>query len=161
MIANRLVLDTNVCLDLFVFQDARWSRLHTALETGSTEAFTRADCRAEWLLVLQYPRFSLDAKQISDCVAAFDRYITCLPIRDGGAGAGMKADSGGSALPRCSDTDDQKFLETMQDSDAAVLITKDKALLKLAGKCRRAGLFDIVTPQTWIAQISSLTASTY
>ncbi|MGV3656140.1 MAG: PIN domain-containing protein, partial [Noviherbaspirillum sp.] len=52
-------------------------------------------------------------------------------------------------LPQCRDKDDQKFLELARDAGAAALITKDKALLKLAGKARRAGLFAILTPQAW------------
>ncbi|HEU4777610.1 MAG TPA: PIN domain-containing protein, partial [Telluria sp.] len=43
--AQRIVLDTNVCLDLFVFRDPRWSDLLAALESGAVEAVTRADCR--------------------------------------------------------------------------------------------------------------------
>lgn len=52
-------------------------------------------------------------------------------------------------LPVCRDPDDQKFLELARDAAAKTLITKDKALLKLAGKCVRAGLFHILTPEKW------------
>ena len=44
--AKRIVLDTNVCLDLFVFKDPRWDGLLAALESGAVEAITRADCLA-------------------------------------------------------------------------------------------------------------------
>jgi predicted nucleic acid-binding protein len=43
--AKRIVLDTNVCLDLFVFNDPRWAALLAAIESGEVEAVTRADCR--------------------------------------------------------------------------------------------------------------------
>jgi predicted nucleic acid-binding protein len=56
----------------------------------------------------------------------------------------------GVRLPVCSDKADQKFLELARDAGAEVLITKDKALLKLARRrprpacsrscCRKAGL---------------------
>ena len=55
-------------------------------------------------------------------------------------------------LPLCKDTDDQKFLELARDAGAETLITKDKALLKLAKKTRRAGLFSILPPEAWLAQ---------
>jgi len=42
--APRIVLDTNVCLDLFVFRDPRWNALLTALNNGDIEAVTREDC---------------------------------------------------------------------------------------------------------------------
>jgi predicted nucleic acid-binding protein len=40
----------------------------------------------------------------------------------------------GVRLPVCTDKDDQKFLELARDANATILITKDKALLKLARK---------------------------
>ena len=60
------------------------------------------------------------------------------------AGSGL-----GPLLPICTDADDQKFLELARDAEAEVLITKDKALLKLAKRTARAGLFRIMTPQEW------------
>jgi hypothetical protein len=39
-----------------------------------------------------------------------------------------------------------------------MLITKDKALLKLARKTLKAGLFQTVTPEAWVA-IESISAS--
>jgi putative PIN family toxin of toxin-antitoxin system len=149
MIPNRIVLDTNVCLDLFVFDDPRWSVLVDALQSGALQAVTRADCRTEWLLVLAYPQFGLDAVRQADCSARYDRLITCL-APDAEA-MQVHAARKAVALPRCRDTDDQKFLETARDAGAATLLTKDKALLKLAGRCRRAGLFDILLPGAWVA----------
>ncbi len=52
MIPKRIVIDTNVCLDLFVFRDARWAALLAALRDGTLQAVTRADCRDEWQIVL-------------------------------------------------------------------------------------------------------------
>lgn len=148
MFANRLVLDTNVCLDLFVFRDARWASLHAALAAGTVVAFTRADCRAEWLLVLHYKHLALDSRRIADCITEFDAMISAMPIP---AESDKHAFAGLAPLPQCSDPHDQKFLEATRDSGAAMLITKDKALLKLANKCRRLGLFQILKPEAWIA----------
>lgn len=145
MIPNRLVLDTNVCLDLFVFRDPRWAALDAALQAGTVEAVTRSDCRTEWLMVLEYARFFLRPEQRAACIGRFDAVITLLP--DVPAPAALATAI--APLPRCTDQDDQKFLEIARDARAAVLITKDKALLKLAGKCRRAGLFAIVKPDAW------------
>jgi putative PIN family toxin of toxin-antitoxin system len=141
MIPNRIVIDTNVCLDLFVFRDPRWDALLAALNDGSVEAVTRADCRMEWLIVLGYAHLQLDSAARARCGAEFDRLIMCLP---------PLADVEPVKLPICRDPDDQKFLELARDAQAAILITKDKALLKLAGKTRRAGLFLILPPQSWV-----------
>ena len=137
----RIVLDTNVCLDLFVFHDPRWSGLLAALESGAVHALTRADCRAEYHAVLGYSHLPLDAAGRERSAARFDALIALVapdakPIR----------------LAVCSDRDDQKFLELARDANVAVLITKDKALLKLARKMAQAGLFRIMTPEAWSAQ---------
>jgi putative PIN family toxin of toxin-antitoxin system len=144
MIPGRVVIDTNVCLDLFVFRDARWARLLDAMQQRRVHAVTRADCRTEWLLVLDYPHLPLDPESRARAMQEFDRMITCIaPEPD----ASIK-------LPVCKDPDDQKFLELAHHSGAQTLITKDKALLKLARKTARSGLFAIVTPEAWVAAAS-------
>ncbi|MDB5840953.1 MAG: putative toxin-antitoxin system toxin component, family [Herminiimonas sp.] len=139
MIPNRIVLDTNVCLDLFVFRDPRWAALLAALKDGTVEAVTRADCRNEWLIVLGYPHLPLDSESRELAEAEFDQLIRMIE----------PAAPSAVPLPVCSDTDDQKFLELARDACAAGLITKDKALLKLARKTAKAGLFRITPPEAW------------
>ncbi len=63
------------------------------------------------------------------------------------------AATGAAPLPVCSDRDDQKFLELARDAQAAVLVTKDKALLKLARRTAKAGMFRILTPQAWLMEL--------
>ena len=153
MIPKRIVLDTNVCLDLFVFCDPRWQILLAALRDGSVEAVTRDDCRKEWQIVLGYAHLKLDVDAQQHCTDQFDKLIHCLPVHAPLASV--------SPLPQCRDRDDQKFLELARDAGASVLITKDKALLKLAGKTRRAGLFSILLPQQWQQEVSKEMAVIY
>lgn len=137
--AKPIVIDTNVCLDLFVFHDPRWTPLLAALEGGALEAVTRADCRSEYLAVLHYPHLPVDDASRPQAAARFDALIKVVapevkPIQ----------------LPVCSDRDDQKFLELARDAGAGILITKDKALLKLGRKTAQAGLFRIMLPEAWV-----------
>ena len=138
---ERIVLDTNVCLDLFVFRDPRWQSLLQAMQQGSVQAVTRADCRMEWTLVLAYTKLKLDAAAQEQIKAEFDTLVTLLdpPLPENAI-----------KLPVCRDSDDQKFLELAYAANAAILISKDKALLKLARKTERAGLFRIMTPERWV-----------
>lgn len=147
MIPKRLVIDTNVCLDLFVFRDPRWAPLLAALEAREVHAVTRADCRTEWQIVLGYAHLPLDELSRSRSASEFDTLIECIS----GCVAHAETDAAPADLPKCKDPDDQKFLELARDAQAAVLITKDKALLKLARKTARAGLFAIMTPEHWVA----------
>lgn len=135
---KRIVLDTNVCLDLFVFHDPRWAGLLAALESGAVEAVTRADCRREYQIVLHYPHLPLDEASRAVSAARFDALIKVVEP----AVSGIR-------LPVCSDKDDQKFLELARDAKADILITKDKALLKLGRKTAKAGMFQIMVPEAW------------
>ncbi|ABR90531.1 Uncharacterized conserved protein [Janthinobacterium sp. Marseille] len=143
---QRIVLDTNVCLDLFVFRDPRWAQLLAAMQNGQVEALTRDDCRKEWSIVLAYPHLKLDEAARVQVSAEFDALIRCHPI--------PATDEAAPRLPVCKDKDDQKFLELSRDVKADVLITKDKALLKLARKTRRDGLFEIMTPEAWTTSLA-------
>lgn len=138
--AQPIVIDTNVCLDLFVFHDPRWDGLLRALEGGGVHAVTRADCRDEYLAVLRYPHLPLDDERRAIAAQRFDALVEVVA-----------PDSKPIRLPVCSDRDDQKFLELARDAGAAVLITKDKALLKLGRKTVQGGLFRIMLPEAWVA----------
>jgi len=135
---KRIVIDTNVCLDLFVFQDPRWAALLEAIENGAVEAITRADCRAEYLFVLNYPHLPLTDETRPLSAARFDQLIKVVAPPESGV-----------RLPVCTDKDDQKFLELARDANADVLITKDKALLKLAKRLAKAGMFKVMQPEKW------------
>lgn len=135
---KRIVLDTNVCLDLFVFHDPRWAGLLAAIESGAVEAITREDCRAEYLVVLHYKHLPLDETSRPLSAARFDALIKVVAPAESGV-----------RLPVCSDRDDQKFLELARDAGADMLITKDKALLKLARRLSKAGMFRVIVPEAW------------
>ena len=134
-----IVLDTNVCLDLFVFHDPRWAPLLAALEAGTVQAVTRADCRDEYLAVLHYRHLPLDESSRPRAQERFDALIRVVA-----------PESRAIRLPVCTDRDDQKFLEVARDIGAGILVTKDKALLKLARRTAREGLFRIMLPEAWV-----------
>lgn len=136
----RIVLDTNVVLDLLHFRDPAVAAIDAALRVGRVQAVTNAACLEELRRVLAYPEFSLDP---AARVALFERYRQ-FALLYGGQESG--ADGAITALPRCTDPDDQKFLELARQCGAACLISKDKALLRLARRMARSGGFAIVAP---------------
>ncbi|HEY5851313.1 MAG TPA: putative toxin-antitoxin system toxin component, PIN family [Lysobacter sp.] len=137
----RIVLDTNVCLDLFVFDDPRVAALRSALAAGDVLAVTDDECRDEWLRVLAYPQLRLDEAARSAAIATFDAQVQRLPL--------PAATVPDGALPRCADPDDQKFLRLAFASGARWLLSRDDALLVLARRTRRDGLFDVLLPEAW------------
>jgi putative PIN family toxin of toxin-antitoxin system len=137
----RVVLDTNVCLDLFLFRDAACAPLAGALADGRVQAVADAACREEWLRVLHYPSVPIRPEQRAELRERFDAAMLALPER--------AVPSDLPPLPTCRDPDDQKFLELAQASGAQWLISKDRDLLKLARRTRKAGLFLILKPEQW------------
>jgi putative PIN family toxin of toxin-antitoxin system len=138
----RVVLDTNVCLDIFLFHDAQSAALHVAMREGRIQAVTRADCRAEWLRVLRYPQVPVSAEARPGIELAFDALVHCLPDE-------LATPAPDVRLPRCADPDDQMFLELAQAAGARWLVSKDNELLRLAPRYAREGLFWIGLPQAW------------
>lgn len=140
----RVVIDTNVCLDLLVFEDPATQPLLDALHAGAMVAATCGDCRGEWHRVLRYPRLGLSETDGARLEKAYDALFINDLMSD--VYASVHADR----VPRCADPDDQKFLELAWKSGAACLITRDKALLRLDRASRRRGLCAISTPAAWL-----------
>ncbi|MCX7148403.1 MAG: putative toxin-antitoxin system toxin component, PIN family [Rhodocyclales bacterium] len=136
---RRVVLDTNVLVSLYVFADSRFAPLRGRIESGAWQAITNDACFNEFRRVLGYPMFGLSGEQQQNMLDAYSANVTRL---DGLPQTAIVD------LPRCSDRDDQKFLELARDSAADWLVTADKALLRLARRDRLRGLFRILTPET-------------
>ena len=135
----RFVPDTNVCLDLFVFDDPQCASLFAAARAGEIELVTRADCRDEWLAVLAYSQLKLDEVRRTVAAEMFDAHVRKMPL----------SALGDVKLPRCRDRDDQKFLELAYQAGAVALLTRDDELLRLARRAKRDGLFAILPPTAW------------
>ena len=135
----RIVLDTNVCLDLFVFGDPAVAVLREALACGAVIGMTSDACRSEWERVLAYPVLRLDEAARA---ARLVEYDAAMRMADNACPPHV-------ALPRCADPDDQKFLELAAACGARWLLSRDDALLKLARRAKRDGLFEILAPKAW------------
>jgi len=160
---NKVVLDTNVVFDLLHFDDAVARPLRHALEDGRLRCVATDATLEEWRRVLSYPEFAMDAAQQA---ALFDRYqslsllveaidaATGLPHQGTPIHCGLKSVWG--RMPRCSDPDDQKFLELAAASHAQGLVSKDRALLKLRRRC--APLFRVMTPAEAVRWLDTVSA---
>jgi len=141
-----VVLDTQVWLDWLLFSDPRCAALDEAFLQRRLRFITRVDCREEWRRVLAYPALALDADRQHALLAEHDRRTELL-------GESVPAPD---ALPRCRDRDDQKFLELASQAGAALLVSRDKALLALDRRLRRRGLYPVLPPQQvgdWLAAL--------
>lgn len=132
------VLDTNVVLDLWLFDDPRAAALRAALQGGQVQALLTAATLAELAAVLQRP-FTRDWPRTPETVQA--ALAAC--------GRTVAAPLPRAPLPpRCSDADDQKFVDLAWCTRAAWLFSRDRAVLKLARAARAHGLC-IAPPEAW------------
>ena len=128
----RLVLDTNVVLDLLHFADATVTPIRLAIESGNAQCYASQTTLNELSRVLTYPAFRLDEPVQAALRARYQLWV-----------GEPQAVTISARLPRCIDPDDQMFLELAASCQADILISKDKALLALK---RQAAGFKILTP---------------
>jgi putative PIN family toxin of toxin-antitoxin system len=142
------VIDTNAWLDLFVFRDPQAQPLALALQQRQVRVVRSGRTDAELQAVLLRPVF---AARCDDAAReALLNHWTAIATD-------TLAESIRPSPLSCRDRDDQKFLDLAFSTDAAWLFTKDRALLDLARKARRAGLL-ILAPAMFAATRSSARA---
>lgn len=133
-----LVLDTNTVLDLWLFEDPAAQPLHAALSEGRVRWIATDRMRDELHGVLRRPRMGRwQLSALSErTLAAADRWMALrpAPVNPG--------------APRCRDAADQPFIDLAWSAGAKWLLTRDKALLKLARAARPHGLW-IGPPAAW------------
>ncbi len=126
----KVVLDTNVLLDLWLFDDPRFDGLGAQLLDGTVVWLTTPEMREEFRRVLDYPHLALRRAQCGlsadDLLAHFDRHAAvCEPAP--------------KAPYVCKDPDDQKFID-LAVAHGAVLYSKDKYVLALKNRLARLGI---------------------
>jgi putative PIN family toxin of toxin-antitoxin system len=136
-----LVLDTNVVLDWIAFNDARVQPIVDAIERGTLRTATSGVCLQELRRALGYAQVKLDAAAQA---LAFERYLAHAKVFD------LPEPADAPDLPLCEDPDDQKFLELAWHARASHLVTRDKALLKLARRVAESSRFAVLAPDAFL-----------
>jgi putative PIN family toxin of toxin-antitoxin system len=138
---DRVVLDTNIVLDLFVFNDAAALPLKQALEAGTLDWISTRAMRDELERVLAYPqivpRLVFHKLQAGNVLAAFDRHVRIV-------------DAAAKASVTCSDADDQIFID-LAVAHQAWLLSKDRAVLSMQKRLLALG----VRAQTAIKSVAN------
>jgi len=130
MTTRPIVLDTNIVLDVFVFNDAAALPLKKALQAGELDWLATQPMRDELARVLAYPqivpRLAFYELSADDVLAAFDRHARLREVP-------------GKAGVTCSDPDDQKFIDLAVASQA-LLLSKDRAVISMAKRLLAHGV---------------------
>jgi predicted nucleic acid-binding protein len=140
--AKIVILDTNIVLDLFLFQDPRTEPLRQQLLSQDIRWIATPHMRSELERVLTYPHIAAKLEfyqlQAQDILNQFDRWAT------------LHTDPVVKAPYVCKDADDQVFIDLAcaqaSQSDpaklcagimAVSLISKDKAVLSMRKRLSR------------------------
>ncbi|AET89515.1 hypothetical protein BYI23_A016770 [Burkholderia sp. YI23] len=145
----RVVLDSNVWIDILVFDDPATRPIHAALVARTLEALIDERCLRELTHVLDYPQFVRMEVDKAAALATLARLSTLVAAT---------LDESERPLPKCKDRDDQKFLELAHASGAAWLVSKDRAVLKLARRIARDFAFRIAEPRPFVVELDATTA---
>jgi putative PIN family toxin of toxin-antitoxin system len=118
-----VVLDTNILLDIFVFNDERGIHLKQAIVNEGIVAIASQKTMLEFTDVISRPLFKLDE---ATQVAVLSQWQSIALQYD---------DSDLAPAPWiCQDPDDQIFLDLAYRLRPAILISKDNAVLNIAGR---------------------------
>ena len=124
-----VVLDTNILLDIFVFNDERATNLKQALLSGGISVAASQKTLLEFADVISRPLFNLD--KASQAVILSQWQST----------AQQHDDSNLVPAPwKCQDPDDQVFLDLAYQLRPAILISKDNALLCIASRAAQENI---------------------
>lgn len=143
----RLVLDTNVVMDLFHFNAPPLAPLLAAIESGAVICLVNEKTLAELKRVTGYKQFRLDAIGQHRLFEAYRRHVTLVT---------QPMPQAAPRLPRCGDPDDQMFLELALIGRADMLISRDNLVLKLAKARQRPCPFAILPPEQALQRLRDL-----
>jgi len=145
----KLVLDTNIVLDWLVFEDERMSGLQRAWDEGGVELITHMPALDELRRVLTYPQFKLSQSEQRAALARYESHVRVMRLPDGVTMNSLGMPAG---FPRCKDCDDDHFLALAFHHHADAVVSKDRAVLKLAKRARKFGV-TVLDPQQLVTQL--------
>jgi putative PIN family toxin of toxin-antitoxin system len=128
--AQAWVIDTNIVLDLWLFEDPATIPLRAALQSGAISHLATASMRDELERVLTYPhlvkRMAKSSIQAQNILNRFDEYL-------------LAAEPAVKAACTCKDPDDQKFID-LAVAHAVPLLSKDNAILCMKKRLFQSGV---------------------
>ncbi|MEQ1686818.1 MAG: PIN domain-containing protein [Burkholderiaceae bacterium] len=139
--ARIAVLDTNVVLDWLLFGNPQCAALQRALTCATMRWVATVEMRDELTHVLGRGHLDRWQPDLALLGAQWNKYCVEVPVPPPASHA---------TRLRCTDTDDQKFIDLALACGARWLLSRDRAVLKLARKAQARGL-TIQTPDAWAA----------
>ena len=125
-----IILDTNILLDIFVFEDVRADRLRNAVLNRQIKTYSNQTSVEELRDVISRPLFALEEGRQAEIMGQWQSLSQS--IED------LKLEA---APWKCQDPDDQVFLDLAFTVRPSILISKDNAVLRLATRALKEGVW--------------------
>ena len=125
-----IVLDTNIVLDAFLFNDPAAEPVRQALAQQELDWLATQPMRDELERVLAYPKIAIRLAfyklTLEDVLARFDQHARMVGVAP-------------KASVTCSDADDQKFID-LAIQHRALLLSKDRDVLSMRKRLVAQGI---------------------
>lgn len=130
MPSQTIILDTNIVLDAFLFNDPAAEPVRQALAKEELDWLATQPMRDELERVLAYPKIAIRLAfyklTLEDVLARFDQHARMVGVAP-------------KASVTCSDADDQKFID-LAIQHRALLLSKDRDVLSMRKRLVAQGI---------------------
>ena len=139
-----IVIDSQSLFDWMVFRDPVCSGWNNALASRKWEWIFTSEMKAEFDFVAAKgfgERWPVDAEAVAAAWSLHGHKVETPPS------------PGAAARLHCTDADDQKFIDLGVAARVHTLVTRDKALLRLARKALDRHGVRVCRPEAWSAEL--------
>jgi len=146
MPASLIIIDSQSLFDWMVFRNPVCAPWDTALGGHAWEWIFTSEMKAEFDFVAAKgfgARWPVDTASIASTWSRHGRQVDIPPP------------PGAAVRLHCADPDDQKFIDLAIAARAHTLVTRDKALLRLARKALERHGLRVCRPEAWTAELAA------
>ena len=139
-----IVIDSQSLFDWMVFRNPVCAHWNSALQGQDWEWIFTSEMKAEFDFVAAKgfgERWPIDADAVASTWTRHGREVK------------TPSSPGAAARLHCTDEDDQKFIDLAIAAHAHTLVTRDKALLRLARKALERHGVRVCKPEGWSAEL--------
>ena len=138
------VLDTNIWLDILLFNDPSVNKLSNLIFKKEILVLSCKQCDDEFSRVLKYKNLGIEKEKQNYMLRTYKEFVKNIDFVE---------TLNSSNIPKCHDSDDQKFINLSCFNHVDWLLTKDKQILKMKKKLGKMKV-KVSTVENWTSQFN-------